>query len=151
MSLSLHDQVESFLCKSMYISFAIESKEAVISFLFDKDGFDTFKEAQNYKNLRRYFKGKRVKLVIVTNPEGEKSSISLVDIHSGDALNLEGPKFVNGNIHKFFEAKVPENTTFKLTIVGKSRDNSTMLIPAELATHKPLEIHGYSVTDTRSA
>lgn len=59
--------------------------------------------------------------------------------------------FYQGNIHKFFSSIVPFDTVFKLMILGKSKDNTMMIIPKLLAVRNPLEIHVYSVTDNRSA
>ncbi len=147
MTESIQNKVEGFLSGASYISFVIK-EEFIITFLYDKNGYEKFSQKNAFNDLIRYWKGRKIALVIVTNDIN--SSISLVDTHNLDTLKLEGPKFVNGNIHQFFEANLPTDTIFQLTIFGKSADNETVIIPKVLLDHKPLKIHGYSVIDKRS-
>jgi hypothetical protein len=147
--LSLQNRVEKFLSNASYISFAIESKDAVLLFLFDKNNYHIFSNDKNFKDFLKYFEGRRMKFVIATSKEGE-TTICFFDLDNGDTLNIEGPKFINGNIHKFFESKVPLDRIFKFIMMGKSKDNDTLIMPETLMKNKPVEIYGYSVTDNRS-
>ena len=148
MELSLQQKVEGFLSKSQYLTFSLEKRPYLINFLFDNKHYQVFKKPKHFKNVVEYFKNRRMKLVIVTY--NENTTISFVDIDTADTLNIEGVKFVDGNIHKFFHLNPPKNTMFTLNMTGKSADNETIIIPEQITTAQ-IKIHGYSVTDKRSA
>lgn len=145
--MTLQDKVEAFLNVAEIMSFATEGEDTVMTFTYRKDDFDTFNNDLFYKQMYTYFTGRKVKMVIVTTEE--KTSVSFVDTKSGDTINLDSPKFVTGNIDKFFDT-VPKNRKMAITMFGFSPDGSTLLFPHWYPLQKPLKIQGYSVTENRS-
>jgi len=139
-------KVESFLNESSFITFAISKKPFIISFhYYDKD-YITFCKMENYPSIKEYFANRKIKFVIKT--DYFETVISLVDTKTGDTLNLRKPKFINGDIDRFFAVKPPENSKFQVLIMGREKDSETVILPEPLLDAN-LEIHGYSVNDRR--
>ena len=147
----LSNRIEKFLSNSSIISFAYREEPAIISFLFDEKDLSVFNNKKNHEDLRDYFRGRKLKLIIYT-PDNVETIISLVDIETADTIKIDGPKFVANNIALFCEAKLPENTIFFINMMGNGKtpkgEKAIGLHPYWL-DKKPLQIHGYSIIDKR--
>lgn len=151
MAASLQSRVEDFLNEASIISFAYRSKPAIISFLFEKEKIHIFQQKKNHEDLRNFFRGRKLKLMIFT-PESGNTEVSLVDTSTADSILLNNPKFVHNNIILFSEAKLPENTIFAVSLMcaARTKDNEKTIVLHEYwADKKQLEIHGYSLIDKR--
>src|SRR5205814_5325312 len=100
MSSLLQNKVEAFLNKGEIIMFEMKDNIAVMTIFFGKAEFSIYSNPKNHKEFIKYFKNRKTKLVIVSYDE--RVDISLVDISTGDTLNIKQPKLVRGNYHKLF-------------------------------------------------
>lgn len=151
--LPLPSRVEKFLSRVSFLAFAYRDKPAIFSFLFEQPNLIAFNEKSNHEDLRDYFRGRKLKLVIYTSDE-VNTTVSLVDIETADSIKIEGPKFVTNNIILFHEAKLPEDTVFVINIgcyYKSPEGEKAMLVNPYWLDKKPLQIHGYSLIDRRSS
>jgi|ERR1035437_33079 hypothetical protein len=142
--MTLQDKVEDFFSKGDVITFAMDNEDVVMTLLFNKQGFHTFSQNENYENMYAYFNGRKIKMILI--PQTNTIKISFIDIKSGDALNIENVKFVTDNFGKFLDT-VKENKHISFTIMGLSEDGSTMIMPEIMLKNKPLKIRGYSLAN----
>ena len=154
MKLSLHDRVEKFLNKVSYLSFTHSQPPYGFSFIFQKEQREDFSNKNNNEDVRDYFRGRNMKLVIFT-PNTGSTQVSLVDTETADTIRLYDPKFVTQNLLAFVESKVPENAIFTVTFMCFMPDpdnpSKMMAVISDYWTDKKLlKIHGYSLLDNRS-
>jgi len=134
------------------LAFAYRDKPAIFSFLFQEHNWEIFNTKKNHEDLRDFFRGRKMKLIIYTS-DTIPTTISLVDTQTADTIKIEGPKFVTNNIILFADSKLPNDTIFIINLLcsGKTPEKEKAIaFHPYWVDKKPLQIHGYSLIDNRS-
>lgn len=154
MKLSLPDRVEQFLNKVSYLSFTHSQPPYGFNFLFEAEQKADFLSKYNNEDVRDYFRGRKMKLVVYT-ADTIKTEVSLVDTQTADSVRLITPKFITQNLAAFIESKVPEDAIFTVTFMCFIPDpdnpvKKISLLNPYWTDKRLLKIHGYSIIDNRS-
>jgi hypothetical protein len=151
MSQPLQARVETFLNSMHFIGLTHQPTDNVISFCWEKENISIFLNKKNHEDLRDFFRGRKMKLVIYT-PDETITRTSLVDTETADTIRLDSVKFITNNIILFAEANMPIDTVFTISMMcpKKDKDGSIIMCLHEYwVDKKQLKIHGYSLIDNR--
>jgi hypothetical protein len=143
---SLQAQAEQYLANAESILFNspkpwIRKKKVYVQLFFEKEKYAAFVNKESHGVLKAYFDAPQHLVILIKD---DQKGISLVNRNTGDALNIWGIDFLEGNLEWFLN-NVPRKSKLFLILTGQSVKDGDIFISEFIQAEGALILHGYSV------